>query len=82
MKLIGVAALGALTAGVWADSFEPADFNVTEALLDTGLNVSAIPGLAGLAERSFLSACSIAVRRTHSAHQLAPMTNTISVQCS
>jgi hypothetical protein len=41
---------------------EPLDFNVTEALLDNGINVSAIPDLAGLVVRSSLSGCAIAVR--------------------
>ena len=43
------------------DLFEPADFNVTEALIDNGINVSTIPELAGLAARSSLRGCSIAV---------------------
>ncbi|KAI4690216.1 uncharacterized protein J4E84_004400 [Alternaria hordeiaustralica] len=51
----------ALVAGAVSQAtFEPADFNVTEALLDNGVNVSAIPELAPLAERSLLSGCSIA----------------------
>jgi hypothetical protein len=41
---------------------EPLDFNVTEALLDNGINVSAIPDLAGLVVRSSMSGCVIAVR--------------------
>lgn len=45
----------------WAQSaFEPTDFNVTDALLDNGVNISAIPALAGLVTRSSPSACSIA----------------------
>jgi len=54
--------LGALIAVVLAQNgtFEPADFNVTEALISNGVNVSAIPELAGLAERPALSGCSIA----------------------
>jgi len=43
------------------DVFEPADFNVTEALIDNGINVSTIPDLAGLEARSSLKGCSIAV---------------------
>ncbi|CAG5161875.1 uncharacterized protein ALTATR162_LOCUS6114 [Alternaria atra] len=51
----------ALVAGAVSQAtFEPADFNVTEALLDNGVNVSAIPELAPLVERSLLSGCSIA----------------------
>lgn len=52
----------ALVAAVLAqDIFEPTDFNVTEALLDNGVNVSAIPELAELAERSLRGGCSTAV---------------------
>jgi hypothetical protein len=55
--------LGALVAAVSAQTgvFEPADFNVTEALIANGVNVSAIPQLSGLVERTSLSGCSIAV---------------------
>ncbi|KAH7371561.1 FAD binding domain-containing protein [Pyrenochaeta sp. MPI-SDFR-AT-0127] len=60
MRIPSVVSLGALTAAASASTFEPADFNVTEALLDNGVNVSAIPELAGLVERSSLGACSIA----------------------
>ncbi|KAL1798880.1 hypothetical protein ACET3X_002917 [Alternaria dauci] len=53
--------LAALVTGVVSQSsFEPADFNITEALLKNGVNVSAIPELEPLAERSLLSGCSIA----------------------
>jgi hypothetical protein len=54
-------ALVALAAGALSQVFEPTDFNITEALLDNGVNVSAIPDLAPLAERSILSGCSAAV---------------------
>ncbi|KAI4921219.1 uncharacterized protein J4E92_008208 [Alternaria infectoria] len=51
----------ALVAGVVSQAtFEPADFNVTEALLNNGVKVSALPELAPLAERSSLDGCSIA----------------------
>ncbi|KAF2820323.1 FAD-binding domain-containing protein [Ophiobolus disseminans] len=51
----------ALAAGVSAqDTFESPDFNVTEALIENGINVSAIPELASLAVRSSTSGCSIA----------------------
>jgi hypothetical protein len=55
--------LSALVAAVSAQTgaFEPADFNVTAALIANGVNVSAIPQLSGLVERSSLSACSVAV---------------------
>ncbi|KAI4615728.1 hypothetical protein J4E80_006144 [Alternaria sp. BMP 0032] len=51
----------ALVAGVVSQAtFEPADFDVTEALLKNGVDVSALPELAPLAERSLLDGCSIA----------------------
>lgn len=42
-------------------TFETPDFNVTEALVDAGVNVTDIPELAGLSQRSSLGACKIAV---------------------
>ena len=53
--------LVASAATVLAQTFEPVDFNVTEALLEQGINVSAIPKLSELAERSSTAGCSIAV---------------------
>jgi hypothetical protein len=55
----------AFAAGVSAQTgeFEAPDFNITEALIANGINVSAIPELAPLAERSLFSGCSIAVSR-------------------
>jgi hypothetical protein len=69
MKVTSFLPLGALVAAVSAqtDVFEPADFNVTEALIANGVNVSAIPELAGLVERTLLSGCSIAVSPSHRA---------------
>ena len=62
MKIFVSSAL--LAAGVVAQTaFEPADFNVTEALLDNGVNISAIPELTPFVERS-LSGCSVAVSRS------------------
>jgi hypothetical protein len=65
MKATSFLRLGALVAAVSAqtdtDVFEPADFNVTDALIANGVNVSAIPELANLTERTLLSGCSIAV---------------------
>ena len=52
----------ALASFVASQTFEASDFNVTEALIDQGVNVSALPELAGLAERSSNLACNIAVR--------------------
>lgn len=54
--------LTAFAAGVAAQStFESADFNITEALLDNGVNVSALPDLAPLVGRASTSGCSAAV---------------------
>lgn len=63
MRFTTAVSASALAASAVASTFEPADFNVTEALLDNGVNISAIPGLEGLVERSSLGACSIAVSR-------------------
>lgn len=52
----GVAGVNAQTG-----EFEVPDFNVTEALLANGINVSALPELAPLVERTLASGCSIAV---------------------
>lgn len=64
MKASSFFALGAFATGVFAQEgiFETAEFNITVALIENGVNVSAIPELASLAERSLLSGCSIAVR--------------------
>jgi hypothetical protein len=66
MKVTPAVSIGALTAGALAQSgantFEKADFNITEALIGNGVNVSAIPELSGLVERTLdLSPCAIAV---------------------
>ncbi len=42
------------------DAIEPADFNITAALFDIGVNVTELPA-AELVERSSNAACSIAV---------------------
>lgn len=60
--------VAAFLAGALAQrTFEPADFNVTDALLENGVDISAIPELAELAgnlqERSLINGCTIAVRR-------------------
>jgi hypothetical protein len=60
-------------------TFEPADFNVTEALLDNGVNVSYIPELAPLVERSVLSGCSIAVSTSYGLCQTYSTANILSV---
>jgi hypothetical protein len=67
MKVTPAVSIGALTAGALAQSnantFEKADFNITEALISNGVDVSAIPELSGLVERTLdLSPCAIAVR--------------------
>jgi hypothetical protein len=64
MRLAGKMIHGTIAAAVGVsaqDTFEAPGFNVTEALIHNGVNVSAIPALAGLVVRSSLSGCSIAV---------------------
>jgi hypothetical protein len=43
------------------DAFKPADFNVTEALLNNGVNMSTIAELANFHNRDITGSCSIAV---------------------
>lgn len=61
MKTLILALLGVAAAGALPDTFEPANFNVTEALLANGIDISTIPGLDELTRRSSTSGCSIAV---------------------
>ncbi|KAK8006058.1 hypothetical protein PG991_012355 [Apiospora marii] len=49
--------LAALAVGAKSQTFEPANFNVTQALIGQGVNLSALPELASLAGRSSNSAC-------------------------
>lgn len=63
MKL--VLTFGSFAAGILSQTFEPANFNVTEALLDNGVNVSAIPVLSPYSKRSLLSGCLAAVSLRH-----------------
>jgi hypothetical protein len=61
-KMKTVVSLAAFAVGALSQAmFEPADFNITEALLKNGVNASAIPELASFAERSLSSGCSAAV---------------------
>lgn len=60
-KLALIAFATSAVATIAQDVFKPADFNVTKALIDNGFNVSAMPGLSNLVERSSLEGCSIAV---------------------
>ncbi|KAF1828205.1 FAD-binding domain-containing protein [Decorospora gaudefroyi] len=63
MRSLLKVSLGALAVAVRVSAqeiFEPVDFNVTEALIDNGVNITAIPELAGLVARSSLKGCSIA----------------------
>ena len=50
MKVTPAVSIGALTAGALAQSgantFEKADFNIAEALIGNGVNVSAIPAVS------------------------------------
>ena len=53
--------LGGLAGIVNAQAYEPADFNVTAALEELGIEVSELPPLANLAKRAGTGACSAAV---------------------
>jgi hypothetical protein len=66
MKTSLIASFGAFAANISAqDFFEPSDFDITEALIANGVNVSAIPQLAALNEKRSLSApCAAAVSYT------------------
>jgi hypothetical protein len=52
----------ALVARIHAQTgeFEAPDFNITEALIANGINVSTLPELAPLVERTLFSGCSVA----------------------
>lgn len=62
MRVSPTIAFGFIFAvGLAQDVFEPPNFNISEALLNNGVDVSAVPGLAKLVERSLSNSCSIAV---------------------
>lgn len=56
------ATCGLALAQAQKSAFEPADFNVTEALQGYGIDVSAIEPAGGLEERSTEKGCRAAVR--------------------
>ena len=66
MKAQSILPFVALASGAVAqDAFEATDFNVTEALIANGVDVSALPELANSTlteKRSLFSPCSVAVR--------------------
>ena len=55
--LLGLVPLGAIAK----DAFEPADFNVKDALLKNGVDVADLPELSQLGKRSSMSRCGVAV---------------------
>jgi hypothetical protein len=62
MQILLLALLGLMPFGVIAqDVFEPADFNVKEALLKNGVDVADLPELSQLGKRSSMSRCVVAV---------------------
>ena len=61
MRFSSPLALAAFAGVALSQDFEPADFNITEALFDQGVNVSALPELADLSQRSSTAGCAIAV---------------------
>lgn len=64
-KIIAAFVFVVATLAAAQEPFEPLDFNVTEALFENGIDVTAIPDLAGLVIRSSLQGCSIAVSVPH-----------------
>ena len=66
MFTVSYAVLLAAAFPVWGKAqpelFEPADFNVTQALLDQGFDAAVIPVVPDDAEPSIVSACVAAVR--------------------
>jgi hypothetical protein len=65
MKFSSLIVLSTFATSGLADAFEPADFNVTDALVKSGVDIYAIPELAGLVDRSSSKACWIAVSNYH-----------------
>lgn len=64
MRISFFSLIFALRTGVIAqagDVFEAPDFNITEALIHNGVNISAILKHASFVERTLLSRCSTAV---------------------
>ncbi|RYP18458.1 hypothetical protein DL765_003912 [Monosporascus sp. GIB2] len=57
--------VGALAGFATAQAIEPADFNVAEALLDLGVNVTELPDLSQSAERSSDFACKAASQEAY-----------------
>jgi hypothetical protein len=69
LSRLSALALAVVATAVHAQSgFEPSDFNVTEALADLGINVTALPELAELSQRSSTFGCSIAVSLVRTRH--------------
>ncbi|KAH3957243.1 hypothetical protein HBI70_237070 [Parastagonospora nodorum] len=61
MQILLLALLGLMPFGVIAQEvFEPADFNVKEALLKNGVDVADLPELSQLGKRSSMSRCEVA----------------------
>lgn len=67
MRFSSVLSLVALASSAFAqDAFEASDFNVTEALVANGVDVSALPELANLTtKRSLFSPCAVAVGQSN-----------------
>lgn len=60
-------------------NLESADFNVTQALIEQGFNLSAVPALANLTDQSSVFACSIAVGHTLPLHTTRSIVDTNSM---
>jgi hypothetical protein len=62
MRLLKIVPLGLfLTVTLAQQPFEPSNFDITAALLENGVDVSDIPGLASLSKRTRPGGCVIAV---------------------
>lgn len=61
MRIFTLTLLSIFAAPVLCNAFEPANFNITQALIKNGVEVSAIPELAGSVEHFSSKACSLAV---------------------
>jgi hypothetical protein len=58
VSFLALSLLGALSgAAVAQTSFESPDFNVTEGLLDLGIDITELPELTEFVERSAISSC-------------------------
>lgn len=72
MRLLLLSSCAAFAA---SQIFESEKFNVTDALISQGVDISALPQLNAISKRSSNAACSIAVSLSHS----VPSTTTLNM---